>query len=237
MKNLERFKKQNNFCWRKLLWKWSPTSWVSHETGLKKQAAVVKHTWLLSPHCSLTFTAEGQKSYTATRWALWSTSTLPFPALHLPFLIKIAKIITLTSSVPTRVDSKYFLREAPWLQWELHYLSGLIDDARSRKVIWMEITVAESHYLEDKQSNKSASVLLTQCGTWQGQTDFSGSSSRSNRDTRHVPRVDKSCMIWVEQCESSLRQDLVTAGLERIDTFQNLNKRQKQRWFSYFTSR
>lgn len=158
-------------------------------------------------------------------------------ALHLPFLIKIAKIITLTSSVPTRVDSKYFLREAPWLQWELHYLSGLIDDARSRKVIWMEITVAESHYLEDKQSNKSASVLLTQCGTWQGQTDFSGSSSRSNRDTRHVPRVDKSCMIWVERCESSLRQDLVTAGLERIDTFQNLNKRQKQRWFSYFTSR
>lgn len=62
-----------------------------HERGLKKQAAVVKHTWLLSPHCSLTFTAEGQKSYTTTCWALWSTSNLPFPALHLPFLNKIGK--------------------------------------------------------------------------------------------------------------------------------------------------
>lgn len=119
-----------------------------HERGLKKEAAVVKQTWLVSPHCSLTFTAEGQKSYTTTRWALWCTSSLPFHALHLSFVIKIGG-----------EKNTNWVWEASWLQWEFHYLSGLIDDRRSRRVIWMEITV-ESHHLEDKQSNNGASVLL-----------------------------------------------------------------------------
>lgn len=134
-----------------------------HERGLKKQAAVVKQTWLLSPHCSLTFPAEGQKSCTTTCWASWCKSALPSTALYLQSFVKIGKILTLTSSVPTPITSCAW--EAPWLHREFHYLSGLTDDRRSRKVIWMEITSAESPYLEDKQSYNRASVLLTQSGT------------------------------------------------------------------------